>query len=73
MPGDRLVVYRDPIVRTTIFLDRLAAPFSTVINTMMQYSFAVRSVRSIGVPINGSANTSAGTAAGTPVLGVGAR
>jgi polysaccharide export outer membrane protein len=73
MPGDRLVVYRDPIVRTTIFLDRLAAPFSTVINTMMQYSFAVRSVRSIGVPINGSANTATSTGAGTPVLGTGAR
>jgi polysaccharide export outer membrane protein len=71
MPGDRLVVYRDPIVRTTIFLDRLAAPFSTVINTMMQYSFAVRSVRSINVPINGSASTTAN--GGAPVLGTGAR
>ena len=30
MPGDRLVVYRDPIVRATIFIDRIAAPFQTV-------------------------------------------
>src|SRR6202041_1510875 len=35
MPGDRLVVYRDPIVRTTIFIDRLAAPFQTVLNSML--------------------------------------
>ncbi len=38
MPGDRLVVYRDPIVRTTVFLDRLAAPFNSVLNSMLQYS-----------------------------------
>ncbi len=72
MPGDRLVVYRDPIVRTTIFLDRLAAPFSTVVNTMLQYSFTARSVRSINVPINGGA-AAATTNAATPVLGAGAR
>ena len=35
MPGDRLVVYRDPIVRDTIFIDRLAAPFQTVLNSML--------------------------------------
>src|SRR5262249_35178312 len=29
MPGDRIVVYRDPIVRTTLFIDRLAAPLPT--------------------------------------------
>lgn len=72
MPGDRLVVYRDPIVRTTIFLDRLAAPFSTVLNSMLQYSFAARSVRSINVPINGVSNNGT-TSAATPVLGSGAR
>ena len=53
MPGDRLVVYRDPIVRATIFLDRVAAPFQTVVNTMLQYSFMARSVKSINVPIFG--------------------
>ena len=36
MPGDRIVVYRDPIVRFTVFLDRLAAPFQTVIGTTLQ-------------------------------------
>ncbi len=71
MPGDRLVVYRDPIVRTTIFLDRLAAPFSTVVNTILQYSFTARSVKSISVPINGSAAST--TTATAPVLGTGAR
>ncbi len=61
MPGDRLVVYRDPIVRTTIFIDRLAAPFQTVINSILQYSFTARSVKSISVPIfgNGTSSTTA--------------
>jgi polysaccharide export outer membrane protein len=53
MPGDRLVVYRDPIVRTTLFIDRMAAPFQTVINSMMQYSFMARSLKSINVPLFG--------------------
>jgi polysaccharide export outer membrane protein len=44
MPGDRLFVYRDPIVRATIFIDRLAAPFNTVLNSMLQYSFLQRSL-----------------------------
>jgi polysaccharide export outer membrane protein len=57
MPGDRLVVYRDPIVRTTIFIDRLAAPFQTVINSILQYSFTARSIKSISVPIFGGAST----------------
>ena len=53
MPGDRLVVYRDPIVRTTVFLDRLAAPFNSVLNSILQYSFTARSVKAINQPING--------------------
>jgi polysaccharide export outer membrane protein len=53
MPGDRLVVYRDPIVRATIFIDRLAAPFQTVINSMLQYSFTARSIKFINTPIGG--------------------
>jgi polysaccharide export outer membrane protein len=52
MPGDRLYVYRDPIVRTTILVDRLAAPFNTVLSSILQYSFAARNVKSINVPIN---------------------
>jgi polysaccharide biosynthesis/export protein len=65
MPGDRLVVYRDPIVRTTVFLDRLAAPFNSVLNSMLQYSFTARSVKSINAPINpiatGTTNPNQGT------------
>jgi polysaccharide export outer membrane protein len=58
MPGDRLVVYRDPIVRTTLFIDRLAAPFQTVVNTMMQYTFMARSVKFISQPLFGGTGTS---------------
>jgi polysaccharide export outer membrane protein len=73
LPGDRIVVYRDPIVRTTVFLDRLASPFNTVINSILQYSFTARSVKSINVPINGGTSTATSTAGSTPVLGPGAR
>jgi polysaccharide export outer membrane protein len=63
MPGDRLVVYRDPIIRTTIFIDRLAAPFQTVINSMLQYGFMVRTIKSINVPLfAGAGGTTTGTA-----------
>jgi len=51
MPGDRLMVYRDPIVRTTIFIDRIAAPFQTVVNSVLQYSFAARAAKTINAPI----------------------
>jgi polysaccharide export outer membrane protein len=57
MPGDRIVVYRDPIVRTTIFIDRMAAPFQTVLNSMLQYSFAARSLKSINAPLFGAGTT----------------
>ncbi|WP_165227606.1 polysaccharide biosynthesis/export family protein [Aquisphaera insulae] len=63
MPGDRLVVYRDPIVRTTVFLDRLAAPFQTVLNAMLQYSFTARSVEFLSLGVRGTTGT--GTAATT--------
>jgi polysaccharide export outer membrane protein len=61
MPGDRVVVYRDPIVRTTIMIDRLAAPFQTVLNSILQYSFAARSVKSISQPLFGSGTTTTTT------------
>jgi polysaccharide biosynthesis/export protein len=64
MPGDRLVVYRDPIVRTTIFIDRLAAPFQTVLNSMLQYSFTARSVKSLGIPLLGGTGTTGTTVGG---------
>jgi polysaccharide biosynthesis/export protein len=60
MPGDRIMVYRDPIVRTTIFIDRLAAPFQTVLNSMLQYSFVARSVRTINAPLFGTGTTGTG-------------
>ena len=65
MPGDRLVVYRDPIVRTTIFIDRLAAPFQSTLGSIMQYSFAARAIKSIGAPLFG-AGTTGGTTRGAP-------
>jgi polysaccharide export outer membrane protein len=62
MPGDRIVVYRDPIIRTTIFIDRLAAPFQTVLNSMLQYGFVARTIKSINAPLfgNGTSNGSTG-------------
>ena len=59
MPGDRIVVYRDPIVRTTIFIDRLAAPFQTVLNSMLQFSFTARSLEflQLGTRAPGAAAT----------------
>jgi len=51
MPGDRLMVYRDPIVRSTIFLERIAAPFFTVVNGVQSYSFAANSIRYLNYPI----------------------
>ena len=67
MPGDRLVVYRAPIVRTTVFIDRLAAPFNSVLNSILQYSFTARSVLAINQPINGATTSST-----TPTRGTGA-
>lgn len=52
MPGDRIFVYRDPLVRLTIFVDRLAAPFNTVMSSILQYSFAIRNAKSIDIPIS---------------------
>jgi polysaccharide biosynthesis/export protein len=64
MPGDRIVVYRDPIVRATLMIDRLAAPFQTVVNSVLQYSFAARSVKSINVPIFGNGTSTTTTSSG---------
>ena len=51
MPGDRLVVYRDPIVRFTVFLDRIIAPVQAVLGTTLQTAFAVRYVKIAGTPV----------------------
>jgi len=72
MPGDRIVVYRDPIVRATIFIDRLAAPFQTVVNSVLQYSFAARSAKTINAPLFATGSNAAGS--GTqPAVQPGAR
>lgn len=60
MPGDRLFVYRDPLVRLTIFIDRMAAPFNTVLSSILQYSFTARNLKSIDIPINGGFQQSTG-------------
>ena len=67
MPGDRIVVYRDPIVRTTIFLDRLAAPFQTVLNTILQYTFTARSLEYLSLGVRGVSGAAATTTT-TPTL-----
>lgn len=61
MPGDRLIVYRDPIVRLTVFIDRLAAPFQAVIGTMLQESFAVRAAKLSVLPATGVGAAAAAT------------
>ena len=73
MPGDRIVVYRDPIVRATIFIDRLAAPFQTVLNSTLQYSFTARSIDflrqgSLGTGTGGTGANSAAARAAATVL-----
>jgi polysaccharide export outer membrane protein len=68
MPGDRIVVYRDPIVRTTIFVDRLAAPFQTVLNSILQYSFTARSLEFLRLGTRGIGGTAATTTRTTPTL-----
>ena len=66
MPGDRIVVYRDPIVRLTVFIDRLAAPFQTVVSSILQTSFAIRFAKLATLPANPGGGT-AGAAARGPV------
>jgi polysaccharide export outer membrane protein len=69
MPNDRLVVYRDPIVRATIFVDRLAAPFQTVLNSILQYSFTARSVEFLRLGARGGiGGAGAGRTTTTPTL-----
>jgi polysaccharide export outer membrane protein len=64
MPGDRVVVFRDPIVRTTVFIDRIAAPFNSVLNSIFQYSLTARTVKAINVPINASTSSTTTTGRG---------
>jgi polysaccharide biosynthesis/export protein len=54
MPNDRIIVYRDPIVRFTVFLDRLAAPFQTVVSSTLQTSFMIRYLQILKTPLTGA-------------------
>ncbi len=64
MPGDRIVVYRDPIVRLTVFIDRLAAPLQTVLSSFLQTTFAIRFAKIAAQPATTGA---AGAAARGPI------
>jgi polysaccharide export outer membrane protein len=63
MPGDRLIVHRDPIVRLTIFIDRLVAPYQAVIGSGLQTLFFTRFLKISQTPgggIGGAAGAGAG-------------
>src|SRR5262249_31405891 len=66
MPGDRLVVYRDPIIRFTVFLDRLIAPFQAVLGSTLQTAFTIRAVELAGVPIRGAGGLGGAAATRSP-------
>jgi polysaccharide biosynthesis/export protein len=55
MPGDRIVVHRDPIVRFTVFLDRIVAPYQAVIGSGLQTEFFLNFLRVLRTPIGGAA------------------
>ena len=67
MPGDRLVVYRDPIVRFTVFLDRIIAPVQAVLGTTLQTAFAVRYVKIAGTPVVTPGASTAGPVTNLPL------
>jgi polysaccharide biosynthesis/export protein len=73
MPGDRLVVYRDPIVRLTVFLDRIIAPVQAVLGTTLQTAFAIRYVKIAGTPVGAPGAGAAAAAARQLPLEPGAR
>ncbi|HEX8203020.1 MAG TPA: polysaccharide biosynthesis/export family protein [Isosphaeraceae bacterium] len=51
LPGDRLVIYRDPVERTGDLLSRLARPFQIVVGSVQSYAFAARAVKTIDAPL----------------------
>jgi polysaccharide export outer membrane protein len=71
MPGDRIIVHRDPIVRFTIFLDRIVAPYQAVIGSGLQTTFFINFLRQLRVPIGGAGGV--GGAAGAAGTGGGIR
>src|SRR5271157_1081790 len=44
-PGDRLIVGRNDVVKKTIEVDRLAAGMQTIVNSILQESFMLRSLQ----------------------------
>lgn len=58
MPGDRVIVHRDPIVRFTVFLDRLVAPYQAVIGSGLQTTFFLRYLQFLRAPVAGATTTS---------------
>jgi polysaccharide export outer membrane protein len=68
MPNDRLIVYRDPIVRLTVLIDRLAAPLQTVLGTTLQSAFTIRAVKFAALPVTGAGGGAAGAARIPPQL-----
>ena len=44
-PGDRLIVGRNEVVKRTVQVDRLASGMQTVVNSIMQESFMLRSLQ----------------------------
>jgi polysaccharide export outer membrane protein len=57
MPGDRIVVYRDPIVRFTVFIQRLSEPL--LISTSA--AFQIKYLQNIGRFFGGARTTTTGT------------
>jgi polysaccharide export outer membrane protein len=61
MPGDRIVVHRDPIVRFTVFLDRIVAPYQAVIGSGLQTSFFIRYLQILRTPLTGAGGAAGAT------------
>ncbi|ADV60818.1 Soluble ligand binding domain protein [Isosphaera pallida ATCC 43644] len=51
LPGDRVVVMRDPSVRVTAFLERVTTPINYVLNTALTGAFAIQQFRFLSLPI----------------------
>ena len=61
MPGDRIIVHRDPIVRLTILIDRLVAPYQAVIGSGLQTTFFIRYLQIAKSPLTGLGGAAGGT------------
>jgi polysaccharide export outer membrane protein len=68
MPGDRIIVHRDPIVRFTILIDRIIAPYQAIVGTGLQTTFFINFLRILRNPIGGAGGAAAGTTRIPPQL-----